>query len=117
MYSATTRCPASSPSSPPPCSRDSPVSISYYVLLYNLSCLHDVSTYVSHPGVYFERILKGSAGTSLWVRNVQMGLPSVTLALVGIASSRTVSDSDMHIYVYIYMGEDIYTIYYILCNL
>lgn len=31
-------------------------------------------------GVYFESILKGSK-TSLWVRNIQMGLPSVVLAL------------------------------------
>jgi UDP-sugar transporter A1/2/3 len=30
-------------------------------------------------GVYFERILKGSV-TSLWIRNVQMGLPSVVIA-------------------------------------
>jgi UDP-sugar transporter A1/2/3 len=30
-------------------------------------------------GVYFERILKGSV-TSLWIRNVQMGLPSVIIA-------------------------------------
>jgi UDP-galactose transporter len=34
-------------------------------------------------GVYFERILKNSA-TSLWVRNVQMGLSSIMLAIVGI---------------------------------
>lgn len=32
-------------------------------------------------GVYFEKILKGSQ-TSLWLRNVQMGLPSVVIALV-----------------------------------
>jgi UDP-galactose transporter len=31
--------------------------------------------------VYFEKILKGSQ-TSLWLRNVQMGLPSVVIALV-----------------------------------
>jgi solute carrier family 35 (UDP-sugar transporter), member A1/2/3 len=30
-------------------------------------------------GVYFEKILKGSH-TSLWIRNVQMGLPSVVIA-------------------------------------
>ena len=34
-------------------------------------------------GVYFERILKGSK-TSLWLRNVQMGLPSVGIAFITI---------------------------------
>lgn len=34
-------------------------------------------------GVYFEKILKGSK-TSLWLRNVQMGLPSVGIALITV---------------------------------
>ena len=34
-------------------------------------------------GVYFEKILKGST-TSLWLRNVQMGIPSVVIALVTV---------------------------------
>ncbi|KAG7353166.1 UDP-galactose transporter [Nitzschia inconspicua] len=34
-------------------------------------------------GVYFEKILKGSQ-TSLWLRNVQMGLPSVIIALLTV---------------------------------
>ena len=34
-------------------------------------------------GVYFEKILKGSQ-TSLWIRNVQMGLPSVLIAFIGV---------------------------------
>jgi UDP-sugar transporter A1/2/3 len=34
-------------------------------------------------GVYFEKILKGSQ-TSLWLRNVQMGLPSVVIALITV---------------------------------
>ncbi|KAL3943384.1 MAG: hypothetical protein SGBAC_002550 [Bacillariaceae sp.] len=34
-------------------------------------------------GVYFEKILKGSQ-TSLWIRNVQMGLPSVIIALLTV---------------------------------
>lgn len=34
-------------------------------------------------GVYFERILKGSS-TTLWIRNIQMGLPSVLLAFLGV---------------------------------
>lgn len=34
-------------------------------------------------GVYFEKILKGSP-TSLWIRNVQLSLPSVFIALFGV---------------------------------
>jgi len=34
-------------------------------------------------GVYFEKILKGSE-TSLWMRNVQMGLPSIVIAYLTI---------------------------------
>jgi UDP-sugar transporter A1/2/3 len=34
-------------------------------------------------GVYFEKILKGST-TSLWIRNIQMGLPSVIIAYLTI---------------------------------
>jgi solute carrier family 35 (UDP-sugar transporter), member A1/2/3 len=34
-------------------------------------------------GVYFEKILKGS-NTSLWIRNVQMGLPSIIIAYVTV---------------------------------
>lgn len=34
-------------------------------------------------GVYFEKILK-NAGTSLWMRNIQMGVTSLVLAFVGI---------------------------------
>jgi len=34
-------------------------------------------------GVYFEKILKDSV-TSLWVRNIQMGLSSIVLAFLGI---------------------------------
>jgi UDP-sugar transporter A1/2/3 len=37
-------------------------------------------------GVYFEKILKGSQ-TTLWVRNIQMGIPSIILALVGVMTS------------------------------
>jgi UDP-sugar transporter A1/2/3 len=34
-------------------------------------------------GVYFEKILKGSR-TSLWIRNVQMGLPSIVIAYMAV---------------------------------
>jgi hypothetical protein len=34
-------------------------------------------------GVYFERILKNS-GTSLWMRNIQMGISSIILGFVGV---------------------------------
>ena len=37
-------------------------------------------------GVYFEKILKGST-TTLWVRNIQMGIPSIFLALIGVFSA------------------------------
>ena len=36
-------------------------------------------------GVYFEKILKGSQ-TTLWLRNVQMGLPSIAIALFTVYS-------------------------------
>jgi UDP-sugar transporter A1/2/3 len=34
-------------------------------------------------GVYFEKLLK-NAGTSLWIRNIQMGIPSMIAAFLGI---------------------------------
>lgn len=34
-------------------------------------------------GVYFEMILKGST-TSLWIRNIQMGVPSIILSLLSV---------------------------------
>ena len=34
-------------------------------------------------GVYFEKVLKGSS-TSLWLRNVQMGIPSVVIAFITV---------------------------------
>lgn len=35
-------------------------------------------------GVYFEKILKSSAKTSLWIRNIQMGLPSIIIAYLTV---------------------------------
>jgi UDP-sugar transporter A1/2/3 len=37
-------------------------------------------------GVYFERILKNS-GTSLWIRNIQMGFSSIILGVLGVYTS------------------------------
>ena len=34
-------------------------------------------------GVYFEKVLKGS-NTSLWLRNVQMGIPSIIISFVTV---------------------------------
>jgi len=34
-------------------------------------------------GVYFEKILKGSS-TTLWIRNIQMGLPSILIAYITV---------------------------------
>lgn len=34
-------------------------------------------------GVYFEKILKGSS-TSLWIRNIQMGLPSIIISYITV---------------------------------
>jgi len=44
-------------------------------------------------GVYFEKILKGSPKTSLWVRNIQMGITAVIIALITVfvQDSATVS--------------------------
>lgn len=41
-------------------------------------------------GVYFEKILKGSQ-TSLWLRNVQMGLPSVGIAFITVYAKDAVA--------------------------
>jgi len=35
-------------------------------------------------GVYFEKILKSSAKTSLWIRNIQMSLPSIVIAYLTV---------------------------------
>lgn len=47
-------------------------------------------------GVWFEKILKGSQ-TTLWLRNVQMGLPSIVIAFIAIYSkdSKAVAQQGM----------------------
>ena len=47
-------------------------------------------------GVYFEKILKGST-TSLWLRNVQMGLPSIVIAFITmfVKDSAAISEHGM----------------------
>eukprot|EP00568_Trieres_chinensis_P006544 CAMPEP_0183310896 /NCGR_PEP_ID=MMETSP0160_2-20130417/33912_1 /TAXON_ID=2839 ORGANISM="Odontella Sinensis, Strain Grunow 1884" /NCGR_SAMPLE_ID=MMETSP0160_2 /ASSEMBLY_ACC=CAM_ASM_000250 /LENGTH=431 /DNA_ID=CAMNT_0025475301 /DNA_START=97 /DNA_END=1392 /DNA_ORIENTATION=+ len=44
-------------------------------------------------GVYFEKILKGSS-TGLWMRNIQMGLPSIIIAYITVyvEDSKTVAE-------------------------
>ena len=44
-------------------------------------------------GVYFEKVLKGSQ-TSLWLRNVQMGIPSIIIAFVTIWAKDAVAVSE-----------------------
>lgn len=48
-------------------------------------------------GVYFEKILKGSQ-TTLWLRNIQMGLPSILIAFFTIYSkdSKVVAEQVCH---------------------
>jgi solute carrier family 35 (UDP-sugar transporter), member A1/2/3 len=64
--------------------RDSSVSVgeqhNRFVGLVAVLCAACTSGF---SGVYFEKILKGST-TSLWLRNVQMGLPSVIIAFMTI---------------------------------
>jgi len=44
-------------------------------------------------GVYFEKVLKGSQ-TSLWLRNVQMGIPSIIIAFVTVYAKDAAAVSD-----------------------
>lgn len=55
------------------------------VAVLSAACLSGFS------GVYFEKILKGALEVSVWIRNIQMGLPSMIIALVTVF----VSDSEM----------------------
>lgn len=46
-------------------------------------CVVAASCTSGFAGVYFEMLLKGSK-TSLWIRNIQMGLPSIVIALISV---------------------------------
>ncbi len=46
-------------------------------------CVMGAACTSGFAGVYFEMLLKGSK-TSLWIRNIQMGIPSIVLALVSV---------------------------------
>lgn len=49
--------------------------------LLGFVCVMAASFTSGFAGVYFEKVLKGSK-TSLWIRNIQMGIPSIALAVV-----------------------------------
>ena len=53
-----------------------------HTYIYNRNVLWGVLVMVG-VGVYFERILKGSTA-SLWLRNLQMGITTIPLALGGV---------------------------------
>lgn len=46
-------------------------------------CVMTAACTSGFAGVYFEMLLKSSR-TSLWIRNIQMGIPSILLALLGV---------------------------------
>lgn len=46
-------------------------------------CVMGAACTSGFAGVYFEMLLKGSK-TSLWVRNIQMGIPSIVLSLASV---------------------------------
>lgn len=46
-------------------------------------CVMGAACTSGFAGVYFEMLLKGSK-TSLWIRNIQMGIPSIVLSLVSV---------------------------------
>jgi hypothetical protein len=54
-------------------------------------------------GVYFEKILKNSrSSTSVWMRNIQMGMTSISLAYVGVFFSADSSQVLAHGFFYGY---------------
>lgn len=46
-------------------------------------CVMGAACTSGFAGVYFEMLLKGSK-TSLWIRNIQMGIPSIVLSLLSV---------------------------------
>ena len=53
-------------------------------------------------GVYFERILKQSAATSVWMRNLQMGFSSIILGIAGVYLSNDSIQVNQHGFFYGY---------------
>lgn len=51
--------------------------------LRGFMCVMGAACTSGFAGVYFEMLLKGSK-TSLWIRNIQMGIPSIVLSLVSV---------------------------------
>lgn len=51
--------------------------------LLGFMCVMAAACTSGFAGVYFEMILKGSR-TSLWIRNIQMGVPSIVIALISV---------------------------------
>lgn len=51
--------------------------------LLGFMCVMAAACTSGFAGVYFEMLLKGSR-TSLWIRNIQMGLPSILLSLFSV---------------------------------
>lgn len=51
--------------------------------LLGFMCVLAAACTSGFAGVYFEMLLKGSK-TSLWIRNIQMGIPSIVLSLLSV---------------------------------
>ena len=51
--------------------------------LLGFMCVMAAACTSGFAGVYFEMLLKGSR-TSLWIRNIQMGMPSIFISLLSV---------------------------------
>lgn len=63
------------------------LGLQVYMVLW-LSLNSAITAYLL--GVYFEKILKGSQ-TSLWMRNIQLAVPSIPLALIPVYFSNVIA--------------------------